>query len=303
MSSREIPSQVSLTVARWPPYATVDTTTLKRAGNSTTPRDVTHLHGWHRGWWKMRFMRTTVLVLGGTAEARELAVLLRDHGVGFVSSLAGRVARPRLPVGAVRIGGFGGVPGLRAYLGESRISAVVDATHPFATGMSANALAACSAEAVPLLRLERPGWSGAPGAATWHWVDDHDEAAGLAARLGRRPFLTVGRQTLGRFIGPLGSLAALVRVVDAPDIEVPDVWTVLLSRGPYPLDAERAVMADVDVLVTKDSGGSYTWAKMQVARERGIPVVIVRRAAAPPALDVVHDPEAAAAWVVARTSR
>ncbi|WP_116951881.1 cobalt-precorrin-6A reductase [Jiangella endophytica] len=245
----------------------------------------------------------TVLVLGGTAEARELAVLLRDGGVDFVSSLAGRVARPRLPVGAVRIGGFGGVPGLRSYLGEARISAVVDATHPFATGMSANALAACSAGSVPLLRLERPGWSGAPDAERWHWVDDHDEAAALTAELGRRPFLTVGRQSLDRFAGPLAGVAALVRVVDAPDIEVPRAWTVLRSRGPYPLDAERALMAEVDVLVTKDSGGSYTWSKMRVAGERGIPVVIVRRAAAPPALEVVHDSAAAAAWVAARPPR
>ena len=93
----------------------------------------------------------TVLLLGGTSEARELAVLLQDAGVRFVSSLAGRVARPRLPVGAVQIGGFGGVSGLRSYLMEMRISAVVDATHPFAEGMSANALAACHADGVPLL--------------------------------------------------------------------------------------------------------------------------------------------------------
>ncbi|WP_343997151.1 precorrin-6A/cobalt-precorrin-6A reductase, partial [Nocardioides furvisabuli] len=105
----------------------------------------------------------TVLLLGGTSEARELAVLLDEAGVDFVSSLAGRVERPRLPVGEVRMGGFGGVEGLRAWLAERGATAVVDATHPFAEGMSANAVAACAASGVPLLRLARPGWGDAPG--------------------------------------------------------------------------------------------------------------------------------------------
>jgi precorrin-6A/cobalt-precorrin-6A reductase len=242
-------------------------------------------------------MRT--LVLGGTAEARALAKLLEEADTDFLSSLAGRVARPRLPVGEVRIGGFGGVDGLRAYLRSERIDMVVDATHPFAQGMSANALAACTADDVPLLRLERPGWGDAPGAHTWMWVADHDEAAKAAATRGNRAFLTVGRQSLDRFAGPLAGHEALVRVVDEPAIGLPGRWTVLLSRGPYELETELALMREhrIDVLVTKDSGGTWTWPKMAAAAELDIPVVIVRRTPAPASVNVVSDPEAALAWV------
>ena len=243
-----------------------------------------------------------ILVLGGTAEARELATLLNATGPRFMSSLAGRVARPRLPVGAVHMGGFGGVSGLRSFILENRVIAVIDATHPFAQGMTANAVAACSADGIPLLRLERPGWSEEPGADTWEWVDDHDAAAAAAARLGQHPFLTVGRQSLDHFIGPLADRPTLVRAVDEPAIDLPETWTVVLSRGPYLVDDERALFEEheIDVVVTKDSGGSYTWSKLQVAAERGAAVVIVRRGPGPAGVDVVSDPQAAADWAAAR---
>jgi precorrin-6A/cobalt-precorrin-6A reductase len=236
-----------------------------------------------------------ILILGGTAEARELAQALHDAGVRVTSSLAGRVARPRLPAGEVRIGGFGGREALAKWLADHGVRAVVDATHPFAERISASAAAACPAAGVPLLRLERPGWSETPG-DRWTWVDDLQAAARAVPRLGTRVLLTTGRQGLAAFAG-VEDAWFLVRCVDPPDPPLPPDATVILDRGPYTLEGELALidLNGIDLVVTKDSGGALTEAKLAAARRRGLPVVVVRRPARP-VPDRVADVAAALAW-------
>ena len=239
----------------------------------------------------------TVLLLGGTAEARELAAALNGAGVPVISSLAGRVARPRLPVGEVRVGGFGGPAGLERWLAEHAIAAVVDATHPFAERISASAAAACASTHTPLLRLERPGWTASPG-DDWRWVEDLTEAATAIAALGAaRVLLTTGRQGLAAFAHD-DTRWYLIRCVDPPEVALPAHHEILLDRGPYTLDGELALIDAhrIDVVVTKDSGGPLTEAKLQAARARGLPVVVVGR---PPRRDVptVRTVAEAVTWV------
>ena len=219
----------------------------------------------------------TVLILGGTAEARELAAALAAEAHDVVTSLAGRVRDPALPVGRLRIGGFGGVDGLADYLRTNAISAVVDATHPFATTISANAAAAAERAGTPLVRLERPGWAGHPQAGSWTWVSNV-AAARDAGEPSCRPFLTIGRQSLQTFL-PWAERPVTARVVDPPDFTLPASWRLLTSRGPYSYLDEQQILIDhgIDLLITKDSGGSHTAAKLDAAADLGVDAVIIAR--------------------------
>lgn len=227
-----------------------------------------------------------ILVLGGTAEARELAAALDQDGVAVTSSLAGRVSRPRLPAGEVRIGGFGGPDALGEWLTAHRVTAVVDATHPFAERISASAAYACPRAGVPLLRLQREGWSEGPG-DRWHWVADLDEAAATVASLGERVLLTTGRQGLAAF-AVVEDAWFLVRCVESPEPPLPPRHELLLDRGPFTLDGELALIDRhrIQVVVCKDSGGPHTVAKLDAARKRGLPVLLVRRPPRPDARTV-----------------
>ncbi|OQD57211.1 cobalt-precorrin-6A reductase [Streptomyces phaeoluteigriseus] len=235
-------------------------------------------------------MSAHVLVLGGTTEARELAAVLAAHpGVRVTSSLAGRVSRPGALAGDVRIGGFGGAEGLAAWLGEHGVHAVVDATHPFASGITANAATAASAAGRPLVVLRRPGWRPGPG-DRWHPVGSLAEAAELLPALGRRVFLTTGRLGLAAFAHLTGP-HFVVRSVEPPEPPMPPDTELVLARGPFTVTDELALLREhrIDVLVTKDSGGAATAAKLTAARRLGLPVVVVRRPPLPDGVTVVPD--------------
>jgi precorrin-6A/cobalt-precorrin-6A reductase len=223
-----------------------------------------------------------VLILGGTAEARSLAALLHDEHIDAVSSLAGRVKNPALPVGKVRVGGFGGVEGLVRWILENHCSAIIDATHPFARVISENAAQAAVVTGAPLMTLRRPSWEAQPG-DTWIDVPDIVEAARTVAemtarRRGLRVFLTTGRQDVDVF-SPVTDAWFLIRLVDPPEREVPPHSIIVRSRGPYTLAGELALMREhgIDVIVTKNSGGELVRAKLDAARQLSLPVIMVQR--------------------------
>lgn len=220
-----------------------------------------------------------LLILGGTGEGIALATALATlPEYDVISSLAGRVADPKLPPGEIRIGGFGGIEGLKKYLTENGVTAMIDATHPFARRIGWNAFEAAARADIRLLRFERPAWV-ARSDDRWIAVDDWRAAVDILQSTAKRVFLTLGRQELEPFAS-LKDVALVIRSVELPD---PKIYfsdaKFILARGPFNLDAERMLLQshNIDHLVCKNSGGDATYAKLQAARELGMTVVMQNR--------------------------
>ncbi len=249
-------------------------------------------------------MTHRLLILGGTAEALDLAAQAAARfgaALEVTSTLAGRTQSPRLPAGRVRMGGFGGVDGLAAFLRAERTDALIDATHPFAATISRHAAEACVIVGVARLALVRPRWRMVPG-DNWRFVANNDDAAEAIAESGaRRVFLTIG----GRGLEPFARLADrcfLVRMIEPPTVPLPLAGDrLVLARGPFSVDAERTLMeaARIELVVSRASGGSATEAKLVAARDLGLPVILIERPRSPPG-ETVDGVEAALGWLAAR---
>jgi precorrin-6A/cobalt-precorrin-6A reductase len=240
-----------------------------------------------------------VLILGGTGDAAQLAAQAAQlQGVEVITSLAGRTHRPVTPAGRVRIGGFGGDTGLVDYIRAQRIDFLIDATHPFAVHISCTAAHAAQVCGLPHVLLMRPPWEPLEG-DRWIAVDSIAAAVSILPSVARRVFLTTGRQDLAAF-APLTDLWFLMRMVDppTPDTPVPP-GTLVLARGPFALEDERALLQTyaIETIVSKNSGGEATYAKISAARELALPVVMIQRPPAPAGGEQVADVEAALGWL------
>jgi precorrin-6A/cobalt-precorrin-6A reductase len=243
--------------------------------------------------------RPRLLILGGTAEAVELA--RGCTGIcDVISSLAGATENPVRPTGHVRIGGFGGAQGLGRYLVEEKIDLVIDATHPFAARMQANAAEACALAAVPRCRLSRPEWRRQHG-DRWIEVDGPDQAARVLETLGPRVFLALGARDLPAFAW-LRDRWFLVRAVSPPRSPILN-GRFVRARGPFALADERGLLTEhrIDAVVSRQSGGEGARAKIDAARELGLPVVMIRRPPPPPP-PLVATVEATLEWLAERLS-
>ncbi|MHA7774539.1 cobalt-precorrin-6A reductase [Roseibium sp. M-1] len=219
-----------------------------------------------------------ILLLAGTAEARQLAGRLADAypHARLTASFAGVVSDlPDLGV-PTRIGGFGGVDGLTTYLRQNSVSLVIDATHPFAAQMSRNAAAATTTLGLPLVRLERPGWKPQAG-DRWTSVASMDDAAALLP-LGARAFLAIGRKEIGRFTGRT-DIFGLARMIEAPEKPLPDHWQLILARPAHTVAEEVRLFEQhrITHVVTKNSGGTRSYPKIEAARKLGLAVIMVER--------------------------
>ena len=227
-------------------------------------------------------MAINLLILGGTTEATALGQAVADAGVRGTVSLAGRVERPRRQPLPQRVGGFGGVAGLSAYLRDNAVSHLVDATHPFAARMSRNAVLACAAEGVPLMALTRAPWRAQPG-DHWTHVPDIDGAVRALDRAALRVMLAVGRMHLDAF-APNPQHFYLLRLVDPPASPPPfPDHHVLVSRGPFTTPDDTALMQQhrIDLVVSKNAGGTGAYAKIAAARALHRPVIMIDRPAIP----------------------
>ena len=226
-----------------------------------------------------------VLIFGGTGEARDLAGRLSDHGHAVTTSLAGRTIAPLMPKGDVRIGGFGGIAALAGFLETERFDWTIDATHPFAARMSQQILVAAEQVKTPFLRLIRPGWQK-PSNAQWIDVPDIPAAftsvprnAVVLVTSGHEGLTYCGQQKTSRFV---------VRLIEQPDIALPDNTELLIARPPYTFDGEVALMRDYGIthMIAKNAGGMQTQAKIDAAAALDIVTLMVRRPTLPAAREV-----------------
>lgn len=238
-----------------------------------------------------------MLLLGGSTEASALARALAEHGIDAVFSYAGRVEQPRAQPLPTRNGGFGGVDGLVAYLRAQRISHLIDATHPFAAGMSRNAHAAAVRTGTPLLALSRPAWQAQAG-DRWQEVADFPAAVAALAGPAQRVLLALGRLQAALFADQ-PQHHYLLRLIDPPaePLLLPN-HALLLARGPFSFDDEIALLRSqrIERIVCKNAGGDATRAKLDAARALGVPVLMIARPQLP-ARPEVHTVSAALQWL------
>lgn len=238
-----------------------------------------------------------ILILGGTTEASALArQLAGDPRFEATLSFAGRTAAPQSQPIATRVGGFGGVDGLARYITERAIEAVIDATHPYAPRISANAVVACGRAGVALASLVRRAWKAEAG-DKWETAPTAVAAALAIGKAPRRVFLALGRQELHSF-APLAQHHYIARLIDPPQGVRPHNLVLVQQRGPFDFDAELRLLKElkIEVIVSRNSGGSATYPKIEAARVLGLPVIMITRPVKPVG-HIVRSAEDALAWL------
>lgn len=237
-----------------------------------------------------------ILILGGTSEASALASAVAKRGLPAIFSYAGRVNSPKSQPLPTRIGGFGGVSGLVAFLAQQRITHIVDATHPFAAQMSTNVLAAAAQCGVKAIALTRPAWRPIDG-DQWQSVASIDEAVSALAGPPQRVLLAIGRMHLAAFAAQPQHHYVL-RLVDQPNSPPLSDYTAVIDRGPFTLEGDLALLENqrIERIVCKNAGGEGAASKLTAARRLGLPVVMIERPQLPSRLEA-HTVDDVMSWL------
>ncbi|MEE4636403.1 cobalt-precorrin-6A reductase [Pseudomonas alliivorans] len=213
-----------------------------------------------------------ILLLGGITEALAIA---RTLGPEHIYSLAGVGRVPTDLKCQLKVGGYGGAEGMAQYMREQGVDLLLDATHPYAAQISHNAALAANSAGIPCWALRRTAWTAGPG-DDWREVADWSELVAALAPF-KRPFFTLGREPLQYLEEiPEHQFWTLRALDNYPGNERCDV---IGARGPFQLEDERQLFEQrqIDVLISKNSGSDSTEPKLDIARERGVPVLILKR--------------------------
>ena len=237
----------------------------------------------------------TVLLLAGTGEAQQIAAGLQVRGIQAIASLAGATRAPKAMDVETRRGGFGGAEGFRRFVTQAGITAVIDATHPYAAQITARTAQICAQDGLPYLQVLRPPWVARAG-DNWTEIANEEEAASHIPQ-GATVFLGTGRQTLAKFAG-LAGRRVICRQIDPPTSPFPfEGGEFLIGRPPFPVAREKSLFSQlgIDWIVVKNAGGDQSATKLVAARELGIPVLMIKRPARPDA-PCVDNVSAALKW-------
>lgn len=240
----------------------------------------------------------SILILGGSGEAKALAERVAKAGIPAVLSLAGATRSPAPMALPTRMGGFGGDIGFRTYLTSNHISGVLDATHPFAAKITNRTARICANMNVPYAQLLRPEWTAKAG-DRWTMIDHEEQAADHIVK-GSTVFLGTGRQTLHHFAN-LEGCRVICRQIDPPTAPFPfEGGEFLIGRPPFPVEREKDLFEQLglDWIVVKNAGGAASYTKLEAARSLNIPVLMIRRPQMPDVMRV-QTVDAAMDWISA----
>lgn len=227
-------------------------------------------------------------LIGGTQESAELAAAIACNGtipcIISVTTQSARSLYPDAPNLQVWVGRLNQQQ-LEEFLQQQQISAVLDASHPYAVEISQSAIAISQKLQIPYLRYERPAIDNQPNERVIE-LDSFDTLLAGDYLTAARVLLTVGYRPLplfqlwqakaSLFARILPSQVALQTALDAGFTSD----RLICLRPPISADLERGLWQQwrINLVVSKASGSpGGEDIKRTIAAQLDIPLIVVNR--------------------------